>query len=249
MRNPFKNSKHQVFWWVFSTHAAVIFLMLTVPWVKGLFRPKPKEIVTFVEMAAPGSAAPSAVESVPEPAPPPPAPSAVPEPPRPKPEPPPKPVPKPKPEPPKPTPKPEPEPEPPKPKWKPAEVVPQNRRVSNPNVTPQPQRKQLDVSGVRQALQGSSGTVNPFAAYYSQVQQRVYSIWQQPSGTPVGTRATAIIRVEPDGSVSYKTLSRPSGNPAFDRSVQTALTALTRLPAPPADLPDRNITVEFVLSQ
>ena len=33
---------------VISVHAALIFLMIVIPAIKGCFRPRPKEIVTFI---------------------------------------------------------------------------------------------------------------------------------------------------------------------------------------------------------
>lgn len=246
-------TRHQIFWWVFGTHAVVLFLLLVIPWVKGLFRPKPKEIITFVDLAAP---MPEPV--VPEPviAPPEPVKKTIAPPPT---NPPPKKVeskPPPKKEEPK---KPEPPPEPEKPKWKPAPVVRQNNRVANPAApAAKPVQPQIDVNKIRTTLAGavgstgsgssSGGTFSPFAGYYSTVQQRLYAAWQQPAGTPIGTTATAVIRVERDGTLSYRSVSRRSGNATFDASVQKALDAVSRLPAPPADLPDRNITIEFVLS-
>lgn len=89
---------------------------------------------------------------------------------------------------------------------------------------------------------------SPFAGYYDSIKQQMYAVWQQPAGTPIGTTATASIRVERDGTVSLKSITRRSGNAQFDQSVQNALNDTDRLPIPPTDLPDRNIKVEFVLS-
>lgn len=222
-------TRHRVFWWVFGTHAAVLALMLIVPWLKGCSRPKiipidltaippaPEQIVqpepVKKEAPPPTNTPPRQVKKEPEPK------------------------------------EPEPKPEPKKPEWKPAEVKRQDRRVANPNTQPVPQQRQIDVSGIKSALQSAGGgSTSPFAGYYSSVYQHFYSVWQQPAGTPVGTTAAAVIRVERDGTVSYKSLDRPSGVAAFDQSVQAALNAVARLPAPPADLPSRDITVTFELS-
>lgn len=237
-------SKHNVFWWVFGTHAFVLFLLLFIPWVKGCYHPKLKEIVTYVSVES-APAPVTLVQPLPQP-----APEPAPEP---------KPEPKPVPEPaPKPAPKPPPKVTPPKtnqpppavkkPEWKPAPVKKQTTRISQSSAAPA--RPVLDVSGVKAALNSGapSGTVSPFAWYYESVKQRMYAAWRQPAGTPVGLTATAIIRVEPGGAVSSRSLVRRSGDAEFDRSVQSAIDSVHQLPAPPADLPDRNITVEFVLS-
>lgn len=84
--------------------------------------------------------------------------------------------------------------------------------------------------------------------YYNDVKQRIYATWQQPAGAPVGLITKAIICIKDDGAIASRTITHRSGNAKFDRSVQDALDAITSLPKPPADLPDLNITVEFVLS-
>ncbi len=229
-------SKHKIFWWVFGTHATALFLLLFIPWLKGCYHPKPKEIVTYISVE---SAPAPDIEIVEQPLPPP----------EPKPEP--KPVPKPK-------PKPPPKIEPPKtnrpppavkkPAWKPAPVKKQTTRRTQSGAPPRPA---LDLSGVKAALNSggsSSGLVSPFAGYYERVKQRMYAAWRQPVGTPVGLTATAMMRVEFSGAISSRSLTRRSGDAEFDRSVQAAIDSVHQLPAPPADLPDRNITVEFVLS-
>jgi colicin import membrane protein len=234
-----KKTPNRVFWGVFGTHAAVLFLLIFIPWVKSCFHPKPKEIITFIDIASPPA---PAAQVMPQPAPVEPAPPAVPEP---APEPTPKPMPKPTP---KPAPKPAPKPEPKK-KWKPAPVVRQDRRIANPNTPSPPPRPQIDLSKLKNILQTpGGGTVNPLAWYYESVKKRMYAVWQQPIGAPTGLSVTAVLRVEPNGTVSSKFISRRSGNPALDQSVQAALDATTRLPVPPANLPDRNITIEFILS-
>ena len=247
----------KVFTRVFGTHISVLFLLLFIPWIRGCFHPKPKEIITFIDLAAM----------------PPPAPVIEPEPvPEPTPVPKPKPIPKPAitnippkkaeinalPKKPKPEKK---KAEPKKPALKPktlaerlAEVRRSGKPVSTPVVKSSPQ---LDFSGIKSALNSAStgsgsgsdsGVYSPFAGYYDSVKRQMYSVWQQPAGAPIGLSATATIRVERDGTVSQKSIIRRSSNAPFDQSVQSALNATSRLPVPPAGLPSRNIEIEFVLS-
>lgn len=156
-----------------------------------------------------------------------------------------------------------------------AEVRLGGKPVTKPSANTSPAAKpQPDLRGLRAMLNSSStgsgsassfgtgsgtaasgtgsgsggGMYSPFAGYYDSIKQRMYAVWQQPANAPKGIPVTASIRVERDGTVSFKSISRRSGNAQFDQSVQNALNATTRLPAPPADLPDLNITVEFVLS-
>ncbi len=158
---------------------------------------------------------------------------------------------------------------PPKPKTEEEKLaaIRQNTKVRNPNAKPAaPAKKALDLSGLKAALNssatgsgsatssgsgsgsGSGGSMyNPFAWYYEKVKDQMYAVWQQPAGAPIGLTAVANIRVERDGRVSLKSITRRSGNSLFDQSVQGALNDTARLPMPPPDLPDRNISIEFSL--
>ena len=236
-KTPFQNL---VLRWVISIHVALVLLAIIAPAIPKLLNPRKKEIVTFVAIeggSAPASITeiqPVEVQEIPEPEPPKPAP--VPEP---------KPIPKPEP---KPIPKPEPKPEP-KPKWTPKPVVKQNKRITRePNKTAPatPQRKQITASDIQKALGPVGGTPSEFAAYYDLIFSRFYSVWQVPVGTAYGTSAQASITVGIDGSVSNRRVIRRSGDSAFDQSVQAALDAVSRLSRPPANLPSRTITIEFV---
>ena len=221
-------------------HLTAIALLIVIPAVNNLFHPKPKELVNFVEFV---SEAPPAAQPVAEREP---QPAAEPKP---------QPVVK------QPVikqpvikkpvveaPKPKPKPVPKKPKWKPAPVVRQDKHVTKKPTTTTPTtpvRKQITIRDIRKAL-GSSGSVDPFGAYYQTILARFYSVWQVPVGTAYGLSAQATITVGTNGTVSTRRLIRSSGNAAFDQSVQKALNTVSRLPAPPAGLPSRTITVEFV---
>jgi TonB family protein len=148
----------------------------------------------------------------------------------------------------------------------------QDKRVPNPNTkTTTSARKPIDYSELRSALNSSAtttgsgtstgsgtgagsgsgsggGMYSPFGWYYDSVKQQMYAVWQQPAGAPIGLTVTATVRVERDGTVSLKSITRRTGNALFDQSVQNALNMTTRLPIPPADLPNKNIEIVFELS-
>jgi TonB family protein len=261
--------------WVSGTHITVLFLLLLIPLVKSCFHKEPKIIGVFTLSAPPPPLAEVEPEPVPEPEKPKPVPKVekpVPKPP-PTNAPPPKAEAK-KPEPRKPaatnvppkkaeTKKPAVTNAPaakPKTEAEKLAAIRQNNPVKRPVVKSAPA---MDFSGIKSALNsastgsgstygsgsGSSGGVySPFAWYYDRVKQQMYSVWQQPAGAPVGLTATATLRVERDGTVSSKSITRRSGNMPFDQSVQNALSDTVRLPAPPADLPSRTIEIEFALS-
>ena len=157
---------------------------------------------------------------------------------------------------------------PPKPKTDAEKLaaIRQDKRVPNPNKkTSTPSRKPIDYSGLQSALNSSittsgsgtstgtgsgsgGGMYSPFGWYYDSVKQQMYAVWQQPAGAPIGLIAVATVRVERDGTVSLKSITRRTGNASFDQSVQSALNATTRLPIPPPDLPDLNIEIFFELA-
>ena len=83
------------------------------------------------------------------------------------------------------------------------------------------------------------------STYYGTIQPRFYSAWQQPTSAPYGTKASATIRVAADGNILFRSLTTLSGNSSFDQSVQRALQALSRLPAPPKSLVNRDIQIYF----
>lgn len=221
----------KIFWWVFGIHASAIFLLLVIPLFKSCTHRKPKEIVQTVQII---SEAPVQVASAPRPAP------KI-ETPKPAPTPEPKQTPAPKPKP-KPTPKPK------KPAWKPAKVIPQNRRVIRKNPAPAPQqpvtRPKPNLNVLKQAL---GSTTDPHTAYCEQIEPCFYTIWRQPASAPYGTKAMAIIRVSANGTVIFHTLTAPSGNTAFDQSVQAVLNTVNRLPAPPSVSINRDIKIYFEL--
>jgi len=242
------NKQTLIFRWVVGIHVAVIGGLLIAP----LFHRRPKEIVTFVELVSEPAPIEQPVE-VPVPMEEPvieevvieevvvdlPAPTnrvekvKTPE----------------KVKPPKKVKTPEKVKAPEKPKWKAAKVIPQNKRVTKTSKKPAPvtpSKKRISASDIRTALNtGGGGTVDPHGAYYSSVRERMYGAWQVPVGVAYGLSAQASITIGADGSISNRRLIRPSGNAAFDQSVQSALNTVNRLPRPPADLPSRTITIEF----
>jgi TonB family protein len=222
-----RKQPNKIFWWVFGVHASALFLILVIPLLKGCFHRKPKEVIVETMIV---SEAPSTV-ATPQPTP------------QPAPQPKPQPAPQPEPAPKKPAPAPE------KPKWKPAEVIRQDKRITRPTTqtpTPQPTpQPKPDLSQLKNALNSAASTANADDLYYSAIRPRFYAIWQPPAGTPYGTKATVTIRVSANGTILYRALTSPSGNPAFDQSVNAALGAVSRLPAPPDSLINRDIFIYF----
>ncbi len=224
---------------VLGIHATIIFLVAIVPFMRGCFAPKPKEIITFIEFGAP---APEVnIQEIPQlPAPEPPAPEPppdrIPELVK-KPTPVKKPVPVKK----KPTPIKKPES-----KWKPTKVDPtKSKRIKatpqKPTVSAAEIKKEL--AGITKSPTKATGNPSQFNAYDAQVFRIFYGAWTRP-GVPGARPAKVRISVSKNGRITGRVLTQRSGDTSFDQSVMAAVNKVSTLPKPPAGYPD-NFVVRF----
>jgi len=232
--------QRRIAWRVVGVHAAVIFLMIVVPAIKGCFKPTPKEIVTFIEF---GAAAPAVsiepVAHMAEPAPPAPTPA---------------PVPTPLPEPVKPQPKPRPveKPQPQKPKWKPVRA--KDIKIGKKVETDRPKPPALSSADIKQALSGvtssrsASGIPSEFNAYYARVMNVFYQKWKPP-GSATSATGSAIVRISmrKNGQIAKRAKIKSSGDALYDRTVMDAVNAVGTLPRPPSNYPYDYVEVVFTL--
>ena len=115
--------------------------------------------------------------------------------------------------------------------------------------------KKLEESGVENAVKtGTSGSdhsqANPFADFYLSVRDQVMNKWEHPNLTDeTAVNPEVTIHVEKDGRVPPEsvTLSRSSGNPAYDDSALAAAKSLGYLlqPLPDGCPPDIHITFKL----
>jgi TonB family protein len=72
-------------------------------------------------------------------------------------------------------------------------------------------------------------------AYFNQVHDRMYSVWQQPSqlASLPGLSTDVRITVEPGGAITARTKTRGSGNDLMDDSVMKAVNAVKTMPPLP----------------
>ncbi len=68
--------------------------------------------------------------------------------------------------------------------------------------------------------------------YKGLIRQKVSRHWNKPVGATKGLQCTVRVRLVPGGEVLTATVSRSSGDPAFDRSVEAAVYKATPLPVP-----------------
>jgi len=144
--------------------------------------------------------------------------------------------------------------EPPKPKH---QVQKSEKRITR--TPPKPDQPNLSQEEIRRLLAAgakigdrtSASAEFPEAWYFALVRQTMYEAWNQPGSTvPVGTTAEVMVRVEKDGAITRRTMTRSSGHPLMDASVMKAVQAVARLRPLPAQWnePHRDITIEFELA-
>lgn len=95
------------------------------------------------------------------------------------------------------------------------------------------------------------GIADDFSWYRALIKQSIQSAWKKPP-IPAGEKiyTEVEIKIAFDGSVTFIKLSRPSGDPAMDASVEQAVRSTPRLPKPlPPGLgsPDYTVIVQFKL--
>ncbi len=236
---------------VLGIHVAIVVVVWLFSVIPHCFKPKPKEIVTFIEFGAP---APQVnvqqVSQMAEPDPPAPAPepepAPVPEPPKPKP------VPKPKPKPKVEKPKPKPEPKKPeKPKWTPAKVseIKIGKKVSD-----SPKKPSVSSAEIKKALSGISnpsvtaGNPSRINAYIGSVGNYFDRYWKPPA-TASSATGSAVVRItmRENGQIIKRLKIKGSGDSLYDKTVMDAVNAVSTIPRPPPDYPYDYVEVEFRL--
>jgi len=95
------------------------------------------------------------------------------------------------------------------------------------------------------------GIADDFSWYRALIKQSIQSAWKKPP-IPAGEKiyTEVEIKIAPSGAVTFQKISRPSGDPAMDASVEQAVRSTPRLPKPlPAGLgsPDYTVIIQFKL--
>jgi len=95
------------------------------------------------------------------------------------------------------------------------------------------------------------GIADDFSWYRSLIKQCIQSSWKKPP-IPAGEKiyTEVEIKISESGAVTFLRISRPSGDPAMDTSVEQAVRSTPRLPKPlPAGLgsPDYTVVIQFKL--
>jgi colicin import membrane protein len=73
------------------------------------------------------------------------------------------------------------------------------------------------------------GVVAEYTAY---IQEKIQKNWLKPAGSPEGLSCTVQVSLIPGGDVARVQIVRSSGDPLFDRSVETAVHKASPMPLP-----------------
>ncbi len=213
-----------------SVHFLVVLLFILVPWIGRLLHPSKKpEMITLIDLLA--------LPPPPPPAPPPPKPDE------------PRPVPVPE------RPADKARPEPPKIKVNTNKIVRKIEKTpksapNQPKLTQEQIRKLLEAN-IKFSPAGASAGANfsDLSLYYATVRDSMYGAWNQPGTAALGLRAEVTIRVQKNGAISSRKLTRSSGSSQMDNSVMSAVNSAARLRPLPAEVrdPHLDITIEFVV--
>ena len=95
------------------------------------------------------------------------------------------------------------------------------------------------------------GIADDFSWYRALIKQSIQSAWKKPP-IPAGEKiyTEVEIKIAPSGAVTFQKISRSSGDPAMDASVEQAVRSTPRLPKPlPNGLgsPDYTVIIQFKL--
>ena len=95
------------------------------------------------------------------------------------------------------------------------------------------------------------GVADDFSWYRALIKQSIQSSWKKPP-IPAGEKiyTEVEIKISESGAVTFLRISRPSGDPTMDTSVEQAVRSTPRLPKPlPAGLgsPDYTVIIQFKL--
>ena len=80
--------------------------------------------------------------------------------------------------------------------------------------------------------QAQARAESALSQYIPYIQEKIQRNWLRPAGTPAGLSCLILVKLIPGGEVVAAKVVRSSGNPLFDRSVETAVLKASPLPLP-----------------
>jgi TonB family protein len=243
---------------VVGIHAAIILVFLIGSLFRSCTRPKPPEIITFIEFGGPApqvdveqvSEMSNPEPEVEQPPPPEPEPAPIPEPVKKKPEP----IKKPDPVKKKPEPIKKAEPvKKPEPTWKPTPVdqIKKGKKIRDSS----PKAPAVSASDIRNALKDfaptsskTSGNPSQFNDYYARIMSLFYNRWTPPPSASAATGSTKVrISMLKNGQITKRKKIKGSGDSLYDKTVMDAVSAVSTMPSPPSNYPYEYVEITFTL--
>jgi colicin import membrane protein len=93
-------------------------------------------------------------------------------------------------------------------------------------------RREADLQAQLKAEQEEARARSALSEYIPYIQDKVQRNWLRPAGSAAGLSCLIRVRLIPGGDVVSATVVRSSGDPLFDRSVETAVLKASPLPLP-----------------
>lgn len=108
------------------------------------------------------------------------------------------------------------------------------------------EQRRLAAENERLAQERARQNATLIQRYMADIRNKVERNWLRPPGTRTGMTCTVLVQQLPTGDVVNVRITRSSGDPVFDRSVENAVHKASPLPPPPVpELFEREIEFKF----
>jgi colicin import membrane protein len=108
----------------------------------------------------------------------------------------------------------------------------ERRKSAESSLKEQLVREEKERADAKARAEQAARAQSELARIESLIRQKVERNWVRPAGWTKGMECVVRVRLAPTGEVMNATIARPSGSPAFDRSVENAVYKASPLPLP-----------------
>ena len=108
----------------------------------------------------------------------------------------------------------------------------ERRKSAESNLKEQLAREEKERTEAKARAEQAARAQSELARYEGLIRQKVERNWVRPAGWTKGMECVVRVRLAPTGEVINAAVARPSGSPAFDRSVENAVYKASPLPLP-----------------
>ena len=108
----------------------------------------------------------------------------------------------------------------------------ERRRVAEQSLKEQLVSEEKERADAKTKAEQAARAQSELTRYEGLIRQKVERNWVRPVGWAKGMECTVRVRLAPTGEVIQATVTRPSGSPPFDRSVENAVYKASPLPLP-----------------